>query len=379
MKLLIDFILVSGMIFNVIILILLWRRGIKRLPEWLLIVIFSCMLLETVHFYGGLHDLDVLTFFTFPFEDAIVFFLGPALLLYVKSLYQPAPGLVRGHLKHFIPLLLYLVFITVPIMVSIIQEGFVFEYLRYLVNSDYVFLAHMFFLLAYTLLSLRRLNRFEDAIKDYFSDLGQAGFIWIRRFFYGILVVIAVDISTSAYELTFGVLDWDTGYLTVAAMIFLIAYLGYHGVSQSRVLLPDFLAARTQVQGKLTDSVSTPTPPLPEADPLAQRLEKVLIIDEAYLDEDLTLGKLAELLPTTDKKLSLLLNQHLTTSFYDLINQHRVEAVKRMMADDSFGRRPNIEIAYACGFKSKSSFNRVFKKQTGLTPGAYRETSSKPV
>jgi len=182
--------------------------------------------------------------------------------------------------------------------------------------------------------------------------------------------------STSFYELTFGMLSWDTGYLTVAAMIFLIAYLGYHGVSQSRMLLPDFLVARTQVQGELKNKVPAPPPTLPEAEKLTQRLEKILLIDEAYLDEDLTLGKLAELLPTTDKKLSLLLNQHLATSFYDLINQHRVKAVKQMMADDRFGRRPNIEIAYACGFKSKSSFNRVFKKQTGLTPGLFREKTA---
>ncbi len=360
------------MIFNVIILVLLWRRNMKRLPEWLLIIIFSCMLLETVHFYGGLHDLDVFTFFTFPFEDAMVFFLGPALLLYVKSLYQPAQDLFRRNLFHFFPLLAYLLLVTIPIMVSIIQDAYLFEYLRYLVDSDYVFLSHMFFLLVYTLMSLRRLNRFEEVIKDYFSDLGDAGFTWIRRFFHGILIVIAIDMSTSFYELTLGALDWDTGYLTVAAMIFMIMYLGYHGVSQSRILLPDFLVAQTQVQSELKGKVAAPIPPLPEADALAQRLEKILVVDEAYLDEDLTLGKLAELLPTTDKKLSLLLNQHLATSFYDLINQHRVEAVKQMMTNDRFGRRPNIEIAYACGFKSKSSFNRVFKKQTGLTPGLFR-------
>lgn len=224
----------------------------------------------------------------------------------------------------------------------------------------------------YTLLSLHLVRRYEIAIKDYFSEISEAGFDWIRRFFLGILLLIGIDLSTSFYEITFGELSWDTGNLTVAWMIFLIAYLGYHGVSQSRILLPDFLLARSRVQGEVESSASPPPPALPEAEALADRLQQVLVLEEAYLDEELTLGKLAALLPTTDKKLSLLLNQHLGVSFYDLVNQHRVEAVQRLMREDVYGSRPVIELAYASGFKSKTSFNRVFKKLTGVTPGVYR-------
>lgn len=379
MKLLADFILVGGMIFNVIVLILLWRKLVKRLADKLLIAIFSCMLLETIHFYSGLHDLDIFTLITFPVEDSLVFFFGPATYLYVKSLYLPTENLLWRHRWHFLPLALYLCLIAGPITISILQDEYLFPYLKYIVQNDFLFLSHMIYLLIYTLLSLRLLRRYQSTIREYFSDLAEVNFQWIQFFFMGILLVIGVDMTTSAYELTFGNFSWDTGFLTVFAMIGLVAYLGYHGVSQSRILLPDFLAeqilkeegARPQVQGKVTDK---PNPAvLPEAEELQQRLRQVLETNAVYLDEDLTLSKLAEQLPTTDKKLSLLLNQYLHTSFYDYVNQHRVAAVKQMMADDRYGRKPNIEIAYACGFKSKSSFNRVFKKMAGMTPGAWRD------
>lgn len=367
------------MVFNVIVLILLWRKLVKRLADKLLIAIFSCMLLEVVHFYSGLHELDLLTLFTFPVEDSLVFFFGPATYLYVKSLYLSPQGLLWRDRWHFLPLVLYIGLISGPITMSILQDDYLFPYLQYIVQNEYLFLTHMIYLLVYTLLSLRLLRRYQVTIREYFSDLAEVNFQWISYFFYGILLVIAVDLSTSAYEITVGVLSWDTGYLTVFAMIGLVGYLGYHGVSQSRILLPEFLAAQTleqemarpQVQRKVKGKPASAAV-LPEAEDLKERLQQVLEAGEAYFDEDLTLSKLAEQLPTTDKKLSLLLNQYLNTSFYDYVNQHRVAAVKQMMADDRYGTKPNIEIAYACGFKSKSSFNRVFKKMVGMTPGAWR-------
>ena len=53
---------------------------------------------------------------------------------------------------------------------------------------------------------------------------------------------------------------------------------------------------------------------------LRLRLEYVIENDKPYLDEDLTLKKLADKIHVTDKQLSTLLNQYMNVSFYDLIN-----------------------------------------------------------
>jgi len=99
--------------------------------------------------------------------------------------------------------------------------------------------------------------------------------------------------------------------------------------------------------------------------------------EKAYLDENLTLSKLAELIPTTDKKLSTFLNQHLNITFYDMINAYRVESVKEKLLSNNYNNLTLLGIAYESGFNSKSSFNRIFKKETGLSPSEYKKSSLK--
>jgi len=101
-------------------------------------------------------------------------------------------------------------------------------------------------------------------------------------------------------------------------------------------------------------------------------LDSLMLKEKLYLNTQLTQLDLANTLAVTRHQLSLLLKEHHTGNFYELINQYRVsaviEAMKTNPAKDSL-----ITIAYASGFNSKSTFNQVFKKHTGQTPGSYRK------
>jgi len=44
------------------------------------------------------------------------------------------------------------------------------------------------------------------------------------------------------------------------------------------------------------------------------------------------------------------------------------------MADPSFDHFTILGLAQESGFKSKSTFNAVFKKMTGMTPSQYKKT-----
>lgn len=94
-------------------------------------------------------------------------------------------------------------------------------------------------------------------------------------------------------------------------------------------------------------------------------------VDKMYLDENLTLNKLASKLSITDKHLSAFLNQHLNITFYDYVNSHRVTSVIDKLKSQEYKNITLLGIAYESGFKSKTSFNRVFKKETGLSPSTY--------
>ena len=92
-----------------------------------------------------------------------------------------------------------------------------------------------------------------------------------------------------------------------------------------------------------------------------------------YLDPDLQLSSLAKEMKMTRGQLSQLINNGLGENFYDFINRHRVEEVKKLMADPDKENFSLLGIAFEAGFKSKSSFNLIFKRFTGLTPTGYRK------
>jgi len=73
--------------------------------------------------------------------------------------------------------------------------------------------------------------------------------------------------------------------------------------------------------------------------------------------------------------LSNILNNRFEKNFSDFINAYRVEEAKRVLSLDQFTKMTLEAIGYECGFGSKSSFNKAFKKITNFTPSEYRNHS----
>lgn len=108
-----------------------------------------------------------------------------------------------------------------------------------------------------------------------------------------------------------------------------------------------------------------------EAFILKQKLEDTLHQKQIYLNQELSLAELAKQIDTTDKKLSTLLNQNLQTNFYDYINSFRIAAFKKGVTEGKLEHLSIVGLALQCGFKSKSSFYRAFKKETGISPSQF--------
>jgi len=95
--------------------------------------------------------------------------------------------------------------------------------------------------------------------------------------------------------------------------------------------------------------------------------------DKLYLEPELTIDTLALAIACSRHHLSQALNEKMGRSFYDCVNHYRVEEAKILLADASRAAYKITSIAYDAGFNSISTFNDVFKKNTGVTPSQYRK------
>lgn len=104
----------------------------------------------------------------------------------------------------------------------------------------------------------------------------------------------------------------------------------------------------------------------------AKDIEQIIREMQYYRDSTLTLQKLAQLLGTNRQYLSNYINQERHMTFYEYINEFRLEEAKVIMDSKNTESQQSIEdIAVMVGFNSYSTFLRSFKSKYGITPSKY--------
>lgn len=101
---------------------------------------------------------------------------------------------------------------------------------------------------------------------------------------------------------------------------------------------------------------------------LYQKLRQLLENERLFLNPDLTLKRMADKLATNTKYLSQVINHQTGLNFQQFINRYRVEEAKSKISDKHFKHLTLYGIALQCGFKNKSTFYKVFKEITQVTP-----------
>lgn len=118
---------------------------------------------------------------------------------------------------------------------------------------------------------------------------------------------------------------------------------------------------------------------------ISQKTRILAIMDETeeVYSPEFSLERLAELVEISPRALSSVLNNHLGTTFRDLLNQYRVRRACRLLSDiENYGYLTIEAIANNVGYKSRTSLTTAFKKEIGMAPSEYqriaRRSSSHP-
>ena len=108
-----------------------------------------------------------------------------------------------------------------------------------------------------------------------------------------------------------------------------------------------------------------------------RRLADLMHIETVFLNPDLTLPGLAELVGCSVNHLSQVINSGFGISYFDYLNQHRVEYARQLLHRQDGRHESILNIAFAAGFNSHSSFYAAFKKASGQTPAQFRRSQAK--
>jgi AraC-like DNA-binding protein len=316
-----------------------------------------------------LHSLLAAPVFDSPYKirEPFILFIGPLLYFYIYELIG-VRTIVWKDAIHFLPFIVLILFLM-PAWTSSATPYAAFLRENGLHISKAVWLLIVLQFGYYWSKILAVLHRHRIAVESEFSNLEGKTLSWVQFFLhvFGIflfLLVLTVVIAfhTRHYELV------DT--IVCLGLTFAIFVLGYNGLYQHEIFSTPAVLDGTDRQSL---AAKPDVQPAAQNDELLQKLKRHLDETKPYLNESLTLTELAEGLHMTRNQLSQLINSATGENFYTFINQYRVEEVKRLIADPKNSRFTILTLALEAGFSSKSAFQAVFKKFTGLTPTEYRK------
>ncbi|MEO5889840.1 MAG: AraC family transcriptional regulator [Ferruginibacter sp.] len=100
------------------------------------------------------------------------------------------------------------------------------------------------------------------------------------------------------------------------------------------------------------------------------RLTAVFNYVTSNYHEDITLVSVARMAHLTPPAFCRMFKQKTNRSFFSYLNEVRISNACKFLMETGY----NIsEVAFNCGYRTLSNFNKFFKKSTGLSPKAYRE------
>ncbi|WP_445453960.1 helix-turn-helix domain-containing protein [Flavobacterium sp. 25HG05S-40] len=378
---------------GIIYSLLLLKKAIvseNKSNYWLSAFIFLCALFVAPWMLGfaGWYDnqpyRDIL-FYT-PFQH--LFFIGPIIYFYTQSLLNPSFRLSKKNFFHLIPGIVYVVYIVI---LWIYDQFLVKDYYFYKdgMDKDFDFWYQktgLVSMIVYFVMSIRYYSLYRKLMFQVASYAESVLFKWIKTYLYSFLIMLLLPIVFDIASLFYPDLNSYKGtwwfFLFFSIIMYYIAITGYANPIITKIpfelsvfdkkpalLLSDSYATENAIID--IDHEIFEVQPSPEIENWKVKIENAIVEEKLYQNPELTLTDLAKILHTNATLISKTINQGFGLNFNDFINNFRIEAVKSSFQKGEHKKSTLLGIAFDCGFNSKATFNRAFKKNTGLSPKEY--------
>ncbi|MFA5325921.1 MAG: AraC family transcriptional regulator [Bacteroidales bacterium] len=228
--------------------------------------------------------------------------------------------------------------------------------------------------LLYTTLSYIKIRRHKKKIVLFASNIKGIDLNWLE---YIIFIVLIISIVVGIYNIFFKLSALNL--FMNSFFLITVFFVSYYSMKQKEIF-PLNKEHRNEIiainEEEHAIEMKRKIIPDEELGILKSQLDQLMQNQKPYLDSELNLIKLSQILNITPHQLSYLLNYGFNENFFHFINKYRVEMAKAMLKTKKLNKYSILGIAYESGFNSKTSFNTTFKKMTNQTPSEFKKKSS---
>ncbi|MBI9103714.1 MAG: AraC family transcriptional regulator [Spirochaetales bacterium] len=318
----------------------------KPLPNYFLSIIYFAVGIQYLSFWLYCRDSPIFERYFYYLDTAFLFLIGTFLYLFFLYIFSDNIISLKKTVLHVSPFLVTLLLI----------EGINLHYpsvegIKGLLIIDVIITLSYLSLFVYMMLISKVLNAYYRKEK---RSPELKSLIFIVRSSIGFSLILLLSVTLGKGLQFIGHIAFFC--IPLFFIFFIIRYPAYFSNAQKESQEIRYLNSRLKGLDMETVFAS---------------LDSLMDREEIYRDSTLTLKSLGDKLNISSPQLSELLNTHYHTNFNSFINSYRIDKVKKILKEES---DVNIlQIAFDCGFNSKTTFNTTFRKFAGISPSKYRE------
>ncbi|MEE9363162.1 MAG: helix-turn-helix domain-containing protein [Cellulophaga sp.] len=333
-------------------LLLLKKQNFKPENVFLGVVL---LIFSFIHFKVLLIDLGLIDYLHWLFSLSFSLTIGSCLYFYMLHITVKEVRFSKVKLLHFLPGLLEFLFF----LIYSNKNGEV-NFYNYRISSPIAILQILFnsSLIIYCFYVFKRVSKYYKDIDS--SDENDETFTnlrWLKGLVGALSIIASIWLLYFIASYFFGnyyihILDFYLFYIVNAILVICI---GVQALWKERYILIEKNVRKREV-------------PSEEIIKICAWLEAQMVEKSFYLNPLLNLNILSKALDINTNMISHVINEGLNKNFKDFVNEYRIREVVKKLSEDKGSNLTLLGIAFECGFNSKSTFNRVFKKSTGKTP-----------
>ncbi|MGZ5218834.1 MAG: helix-turn-helix domain-containing protein [Chitinophagaceae bacterium] len=371
------FILLFGGLQGFLLSLLLIKKRSQRIGYGFLITYLLVMIAQVLFkVMSKAWLMDNMTVY-YTLSSKLPLLYGPLVYLFARDILQQQRVQSLRDALHFVP------FVFIALIIFSSGNYFYSGWIQFLFSGTSGTVFQLISLLAYHYLAWAKWRHHHRQVKDYFSSIRHLRLQWLKEF-----IMLSAFVCTAIslllyfmyqYHPTLHFLRW--GFILLSIFIYWISYasinkpvlfFAHEEDDRQQRPAPVLVIPRLLIHKRVEKYANTGLKE-EEANRILTALVQLMRDQKKFLEPEITIDKLAGMVNTNRHYLSQVLNERVGQSFYDYINQYRVNEAKRMLLDPRYSGQKIASIAYDAGFNSLSAFNEVFKKMAGVTPTQFKK------